>query len=519
MRTTSSRFVRRAVHLHKRMVASLAARPLLHVVVLAVAVLVMLLAGALFLPLASGADEAAHYVYSAAVVRGQAGTLQPTIPAQIDVLHRFAGCIAFQPDVTAVCQRAELVSSHQDVTSQTNAGLYNPTFYAFVGLGSLIDPTASGLYLARALAALVSATFLGWGLSLLWRTASTAWPTLAAFLLLTPMTVYLGSVLNPSAWEISTAFAFTVAGWNLLRGASAQRGWTEANTLTAVAGSVLVVTRGLSPVILLLGGLILAVAVGWSSFAAALARRWFWLTLAPIAAASIYAVSWIATHGTNYVGVEKPASLRDGLGFIAVFHATYVDQIMQMYGVLGWLDLPSPQVLVFGWLLIVGAFLIASMSASTRRTRVAIVIAFAVCVMMPAILAGIQWSGRGWQGRYTLPLVAVLLIVCGLGADRMFAIDTSPSALTSKLLGTMRFLVLGIFLVGTTTMTIITIHRYSVGQSAPFLAEASWVPPIPGGWLLALFAVGLAALLLIAGAAPPLQHPRPAAHVERINAQ
>lgn len=464
-------------------------RPLADIALIFVTLLAILLSGAVFLPVASGADEAAHYVYAAAVVRGQAGTLQPTLPARFANMDVFAGCIAFHPDVTAACQGPLRISSTTEVLAQTNAGLYNPVFYLWTGLGTLAVPTEYGLYLSRALAAVVTALFLAWGLSLLRRSSSSPLPVLAASLFLTPMTLYVGMVLNPSAWEIATLFAASVAGFAVACGPP-RTGWREEHSLLLASSCVLVVTRGLSPLFLAVTALALLVVAGMERTRRLLTDRRAWIVAGGIAAVTALSVLWVLVHGTNYVGVEKPASFADGLTGISVFYSNYHEQITQMYGNLGWLDLRSPNILSTSWVLLFGGTIVLCFGLATRRARWAILLAFGSATLIPGVLSGLQWSGYGWQGRYTMPLVAALVVIAALAADAgpgTVQIDAGVHRVVAML----RWLLPTFLLVGVTTMAVRTGHRYLAGDTSALTATWTWTPPLAVPVLAVIFFSGL----------------------------
>lgn len=459
------------------------------VVVLFVTFLAILVSGAVFLPIASGADEAAHYVYAAAVVRGQAGLLEPTLPARLANVHQFATCIAFQPEVTAACQGPLRISSLEEVVSQTNAGLYNPVFYLWTGLGSLVIPTEYGLYLARALAAVVTSLFLAWGLSFLGRRARTPFPLLAASLFLTPMTLYVGMVLNPSAWEIATLFTATTSGFAVVNRWRA-KGWGEEHSLLLASSCVLVVTRGLSPLLLAVTGAALLLTAGVGRFRQLLTDRRMWIIASGVGAVTAFSVAWVVIHGTNYVGVERPASLRDGVTGIAVFYSNYHEQITQMYGNLGWLDLRSPNILSTLWVFLVGGLTVLAFGLASRRGRWAILTAFASATLIPGVLAGLQWSGYGWQGRYTMPLIAALVVLAALCVD-LGPEGRVPDASFARIIAMLRWLLPGFVLVGVTVTAIRTGHRYLAGDTAAMTAAWQWSPPLAVPLLCFVFFAGL----------------------------
>ncbi|MDD7945110.1 DUF2142 domain-containing protein [Microbacterium sp. NE2HP2] len=460
--------------------------------ILGAAFFAVLSAGVLFFPVGSGPDEAAHYVYASAVVRGQAAMLEPTLPARIANIHSFATCIAFQPDITAACQGPlRMADGLAEVKTQTNAGLYNPVFYAWTGLGSLLVPTEYGLYVSRLLSAAVTAILLAWAVSLLLRTTTTTWARAGLALVLTPMTLYCGMVLNPSAWEIASMMGVVVATHAILRG-SLSRTWTEAHSLLLVAGMLLIVSRGLSPLLLALtmGALLLTRRL--KELRWLLTDRSVWTVAGVFAAVGAFSVGWVIAVGTNYVGVTRPASLREGLTGISVFYANFHDQLTQIYGSLGWLDLASPNVLSSAWLFLIGFFVVVSFAVSRANARRGVLLAFAAAVLLPGALAGLQWSGMGWQGRYTLPLVAACVLIAGLSYDE--AVEGSRADVVLRLSGVGRILLPAFFVVGVCATAVQVAHRYSVGVSQPWLAPPSWAPPIDALLLGVMLTVGTATI-------------------------
>lgn len=470
-------------------------RPFALTVTLIAAFFVALTAGAVFLPLATGPDEPGHYVHAAAVVRGQAADLTPTVPAAIDNLHRFAGCLAFHPEVTAVCQDEQSVEDPlAPVVSDTAAGLYNPVFYAWTGIGSLLDQSESGLYYARILSALVTATIFGWAASYLIRTARSRWAPISLFVVCAPLVLYIGSVLNPSAWEIAGAFAVVVSAWGILAARHPDRSWSEAHSLLAIAGAVMIVSRGLSPVLFALLILMVVILAGWKRVAAAL-RRWpTWAVVGVVSVVGAASLLWVAVNGTNYVGIERPATLLDGIRAIPVLYADTFGQLSMMYGSLGWLDVPPPQPLVIMWVIAVGAFAFVGFAGSQASGRFAIALAAAVCVLLPGVVAGIQWSGLDWQGRYTFPLVAGLLAVSAVSVDEVFARDRAlPAEIGRRLEAVGTWAAVAVTAIGYVWMLVLVAKRYLMGYGASLFSPPTWLPPVPPVVLGVLSVGGFAA--------------------------
>ena len=317
-------------------------------------------------------------------------------------------------------------------------------------------------------------------------------PVLAASLFLTPMTLYVGMVLNPSAWEIATLFAATVAGFAVACGPPTT-GWREEHSLLLAASCVLVVTRGLSPLFLVVTAVALLVVAGVERARRLLTDRRAWILAGGIAAVTAFSVLWVLRHGTNDVGVEKPASLADGLTGISVFYSNYHEQVTQMYGNLGWLDLRSPNILSTSWILLLGGALVFCFGLATRRARWAILLAFASATLIPGVLSGLQWSGYGWQGRYTMPLVAALLVIAALAADA--GPGTTPmDAGTRRVVGMLRWLLPTFLVVGVTITAVRTGHRYLAGDTSALTAAWQWTPPLAVPVLAVAFFGGLLVL-------------------------
>ncbi|MCR2793752.1 DUF2142 domain-containing protein [Microbacterium sp. zg.Y625] len=481
----------------------LMSRPALHVAVFAGAFFLLFAGWGLFLPLASSPDESAHYIYSAAVVRGQSGMLDVVVPARIASVHDLAACLAFQIDVTASCQTEFRTDSNADVATRTHVGLYNPVFYAWTGLGSLLIPTENGMYVARLLAALVNAGVIGWATSLLIRTARSRWTVTGLLILITPMVVYMCSVLNPNGLEIVATLAIVVGGWNLIVRRPTRGRWTESHSIVLIAGALLLVSRGLSPLIAALVLTALAICAGWTALRDVLAQRTSWVLLAPLVLIGVLSLLWILSHGTNYVGVVPPDSLSEGIASIPVYYDLIDGQLNQVVGQLGWLDLPAPHLVVFGWLAAAAAFVFVSFLAAAKGERVTLVLATATCILLPGVLSGIQWSGQGWQGRYTLPYVVALLAIAALSAgDRM----ATPPLVTDELSRrAQRVAAIGApwgFLLAHVWIMLNGAHRYLLGNSAPLWADPAWRPPLSLWLLAALIGVGLLLVTTLVSSAP-----------------
>lgn len=489
--------MRRLISALSRIPSAVLTRPLTSTLVLWLLLFVYFAASALLAPLASGPDETAHYVYSAAVVRGQTGTLTPDVPAAIAHIHEVA-CFAYQPNQAASCQQ---FYDGRDVLveSTTHVGLYNPVFYAWTGLGSMIVPTEYGLYLARALSALIASGLFAWVIGMVLRVSRNGFAPTAILLLFTPMVAYMSSVLNPSGWEILSALAVAVAGYRLLISQDVRPGrWTEAHTMLALAGSILLVSRGLSPLIALLILVGLVIGGGWSRFAEVVrlpVNQWLLGGLSLVGGAAIV---WVLVNGTNYIGVVPTPDALTGINSISVFFVGIFDQVRQMFGWPGWLDVEPPGIMVLSWFVLLVAFLTVAVLFVRTRERVMLLLAAATAVLLPAVLSGMQWSGTGWQGRYTLPIIAAMVVLAGLCLSDARS-DIGVSAPYRSALTGLQSTAIVAFAVFHIAMAAITVHRYAAGISAPLIGAATWSPPLGSRVLLALVAVSVVGLAWLIG--------------------
>jgi hypothetical protein len=485
-------------------VGRLTNRPLALWTVLAAIFFLYFCSSALILPLSSGPDEQAHFLYSAGVARGQTATLEVSVPAAIENIRNY-NCIAFKPDDTAACQSA-YAGPDELRTAPTHVGLYNPVFYFWTGLGSLIVPNQYGLYIARFLSAVVSAGLLAGSLTLLLRSFRSTWVVAGFAVLFTPMVAYMCSVLNPSGWEITSALAVTVAGFVVFRQYPARRGWTGAHSLLVVAGCVLMVSRGLSPVIGAMIFLFLALGFGWSHTKHFFTRPANLITLGVIGLVGIASLLWTLRVGTNFVGIEAPDTLHDGINGISVYFTDAFIQIPQYFGFVGWLDLPPPTVLVFIWMAGVIAFVAVSSMIGGRRPTLQTVLFALVLVFFPAVLSGLQWSGHGWQGRYSLPIVVSLILLAAMTASDSDGMVDTGDRLSRLVTGARRrFLVFGLssLLVFHISILVIAMHRYMRGNSAAPNGPIGWFPPVDHRLLLAGAVVALLGLVFVLSGARP----------------
>ena len=178
-------------------------------------VLFLLLGGlwSVITPLYGSPDEPAHVIRAESVVRGQilgkqvphSGSLQVTVPAFLARSTR-DHCFAFHATVPASCM-------HLDGTPPgtrkllTSAGRHPPTYYAIVGLPSLLVVSNTGLWLMRLLSLALCAALVALAVSTAARYLRGTLATVGIAIAVTPMVFFLAGVVNPNGLEIAAALA------------------------------------------------------------------------------------------------------------------------------------------------------------------------------------------------------------------------------------------------------------------------------------------------------------------------
>ena len=160
----------------------------------------------------------------------------------------------------------------------------------------------------------------------------------------------------------------------------------------------------------------------------------------------------------------------------------------QMIGEFGWLDTPAPDAVFFIWPAVIGLLLLGAGVLLRGRRLVVAVLLMAAVVFVPALLQGVWVTSGGiiWQGRYTLPLFALMLLTIGaLLAEHGSALGRSIQR---------RLVVILIAALGFAQFLsyIGALRRYSIGDTGgswlAMITRPEWAPP--GGMTLWL-AIGV----------------------------
>jgi hypothetical protein len=451
---------------------------------------------ALASPLFSVPDEPAHTIRAAAAARGQILPGERTergfsamveVPAIIAKSSAVPICYAFDGDIPAGCATS-FSGSTRTVESETNAGFYPPVFYAVVGAPSVPFPSATGIYLMRGVSAAICGALLASAVASAWELRRPRLLVTGIAFAVTPMVLFLAGSINPSGVEIAAAVCLWVSlGVALATPDGPSRG--RLVTRVGVSGSILALSRPLSPMFVALIGAALLMMFGWRPMVDLVRDRRGQIAAAAVALASLSTLVWVTAFGTldltpGGAGTNAPLlhNIRYSAGKVPV-------QVDQMIGVFGWLDSGAATVSVFAWLFAVATLVVLGLASSGRR-EAAVLIAVAVAVVaLPIALEAPRAATQGfpWQGRYTLPLAVGVPILSSLQVDRARLL---PGRMVRSLSATL----LALFVAGQLYAHFWSTRRYTAGVKGTlnWLTAGGWHPRVPLWLLFAGFVVTLA---------------------------
>jgi len=457
-------------------------------------------------PLFSGPDEPSHVVKGAAVARGQLvgtdrrvgavddpGARSATfvrVPAVFAKSHEMPACYAFRPDTPAGCAGA-FAGSATEAEVFTFSGHYQPVYYAIVGVPTLVLASAKGVFLMRLLGAALSAALLASALASASSSRRRAMLIPGTALAMTPMVLYTASVVNPSALEIPAALCVWISTLVLVADLDGA-GDGRLVARIGVSGALLALSRGLSPLWLVVIAMVALAATQRGTLVRLAGRRDVRLCALGLVAAIGLAAAWLVLAS----GLEiRDPPRAPNTSVAATVRASLGDtdtDLRGMIGWFGWLDIEAPALARHLWLSAVGAVVLGAFAVGRRRYVVALAILLVTVVVLPVVLETIQAPKLGpfWSGRYTLPLAVGVPPLAALAiADRIH----QPSEILSRLVA----VVLGALALGHVLSYAAATRRYTVGTSGPVmyvLGGDGWRPPVPAWALLAGFVAAAAAL-------------------------
>lgn len=444
-------------------------------------------------------DEAGHYLRTYGLSTGHllgprehysAVTLPPLQNAWVQQDTRGVDVPAGYgpPDTTCVDGKPDL--GHCIEASST--GNYQPFAYLVPALAlhasSRLD---DALWLARATSALEVAVFFTLAAALLWD--GTLVSLLGLLLALTPMTLFVGSVLNPNGLELGASLALTAAAVRLSRRPLESPAWIWAALAASAATTLL--SWQLGPVYVAMNFALLCGLLGARNLARlvrAQRRRLAAAALAVGLAAALwlaYALHAGAIHSSFHI---SPVRHSLQLGF------EQLDRVLhQSIGVFGNASLRLSNAIYYLWSALFAAIVIWGLWVAERRGRTLIVLAGLLSVAFPVLFYGFvyRYSGFGLQGRYVLPIVFLPALLGGEAIRR-----SAPRSRGALLVvaGT-ALLVAAVQLAAWWENAQVNAGFPGPPLTSP-LSGARWLPP--GGWLPWVLCASLGALAVALAAAP-----------------
>jgi hypothetical protein len=353
-------------------------------------------------------------------------------------------------------------------------GRYPPLGFVPAGVGTLIGPSDAGVRAARVSAAIVSCALLALAGTILRRRKRSLVPLLAAA---TPGVFFLSSVSSPSGLEITAATVAWVALW-----VAVAESWQVRSTIAVfVVGTSLLVIARPAGVVTVAVMLLAALITDQRALLAAVARAW--RHFAWLAGALIVSGAWyVAIYDANF-GVQ--VEIDDRVTTLSTIVSRSLNDLPRLVGEsignFGWLDTPSPTIVVWMFVSITVALMWRTLTDGGRRERVAL--AF-VIVVVPIWLIALNRNYQdllgtfGAQGRHLTPF----LIGIPLAASMRRGARSSDQVL------------LGAFVVVHLWCVLVALRRYAVGAGGDdwlaFVRDPIWTPPLGMATTLGLVAVG-----------------------------
>ncbi len=457
-------------------------------------VLLFLLGGlwSLASPVLSVPDEGAHVMKAAAVVRGQLLTEEVTTPlgpqssvVVPEVFTRMYGspCYAFKPDVSVACA-GPLEGKSEDAVGITSSGRYPPLYYMAVGAPSLAFESARGVRLMRLVSVGLSAALLASAFASARQASRSHFVVVGLAVAITPMVLYLSGSVNPNGFEIAAAAGLWASLLALLLGPASPL-WPRTITRAAAAALALALSRPLSPVWVVLIGLLVLAMADRERVLALLRNRLVRLAAVVSALSVLAGVVWVMVSGALNVLIPVTTGAEQSFSGIARRSLGGTgNEVLHMIGVFGWLDTMSALATYYAWFTCIGFLLLAGLASAGRRHKVVVWVLVILIVLLPRVIEAsqVRTFGFAWQGRYTLPLAVGLPMVTALLAGNL---DLRLSKELTRLL-------VGAVVIGHALAFMWAYRRFAVGVSGP-LSPLDWPGSTRAMSLLVVFTLVAAA--------------------------
>lgn len=451
---------------------------------------------ALATPMWAAPDEPAHVFRAVSVVHGdllpaatttqKLGAFPVKVPADLVESAGKASCFEFHGEVPASCAAATQPDNRM-VEAEDPAARYHPVYYALVGWPSLFLSNNSVVFGMRLVSAALVSLLIASGLQSAAEHPRSRLMLTGSFVALTPMVLFLGGTVQPSAVEIAGGFAVWAAGLTLLTATDPTHERVLLRRL-AIAACLVVVSRTISPLWLALILVALLLLAGRQRLRELLRLPSLRLWGPVVGVATLASVAWTLIAKPNPMPVERPDPSSPASALRQVF------QIMpwrldQYIGRFGWLDTPSPTYTLVAFTVLIGFTILFGLAAGRRKEALVLGGVLATVVVLPVALEIVTFNTEGyyWQMRYAMPL-AVGVPVLGLS----LVTHSSGAALRGLLESRLSWLVVLLGVPAQLLSFVWALRRYQVGANVPLgVFQGSWAPRVGTWTVVALQLLGL----------------------------
>jgi hypothetical protein len=466
---------------------------------IALALVLLGVAWSMSSPAFSVPDESSHYLRAMEIADGELLGPKAKYPAVGIPAAEYAFA---SHDTRAVYVRAGLSPGNMGCANGkpdlhgcievTPTGDYYPVAYLLPAVAlKLANNANTALWWSRILSLAPCLALIIAGLIALWD--ADVWSIAGALAALTPMVLFVCSILNPSGLEIAANFAFVASALRVTR--RPVRAPRFAWGLFAISGALTLISYQSGPVSAIA---CLAIALGLlgadgaRAFFAANRRRLIhldWLFVVALVAWVLYSKGSGVAH-TQISLTPFWDSLNQGLGAL---NAVWDDAV----GTFGSLTVPLPSLARWLWWIGIAALVITALIVGNRRDRLVVGTTVLLVLLYPILFFAWAYrlSGYGLQGRQILPILMLIPLVSGEIVHRRLVRHRLPRSVRA------------IASVGLAGIAVFQVYAWwydgRVSAGAPgttrFWAHAQWVPPL--GWAPWVVLAGLGGFALVAAGA------------------
>ena len=459
-------------------------------VLAAVAYSVLAISWAVTNPPFAAPDEPAHYLRALAVGDlSLAGSTQVNVPAGLWTT-RDPACNRFVPEQPASCLDT-LVPTDRKRTVESAAGLYPPLAYMLPGaVARLASNPQSADRAGRLVLVAISSILFVLASLLLWSPEVGYVSLLGLIVAMTPMVIFVSSMLSNSALETAAGLTFAAAIVRLAR-PGAHRPWVWA--VAAGSGGLLTVARTTGILWMTFGVALYCILVGLSGIreSVRVSRSPLIGAATVLVAAAVANRAWEATYGTEVARAGPLAypwmdKISEAISRLPRLGGEWI-------GTFGWLDTRLPRTVFLTWLGLGAAIVSVAVVVGRPRQRLALLVALGLAVTAAVLLSATLRAGElggNVQARHLMPFLVVIPLLAGeIIAHRGLRRWSVDVALTAIVFLTATIHVIAWYM---------NARRQAVGVdgSIIFLPDSQWEPPL--GWLFWLAVTIGAAFLLLA---------------------